>query len=524
MGRSLRWSLLGWQALILLAVVAGFGTVLYWVSRKARFDEIDAELLAAGRILEGGLRALPRNVLDGGPGPPLRPEGPLRPPPWSREEGPGRRGPPPALDFPAPPELLDRTMNLPRIFREKNAGAEVPPYYVIWRRDSTVLRSSLTTEDAAFPPMPDTPLTPDDPYLIRQRGMQREVLLKGPERTLIIVGRSIEIEMAELHQLGWEIAGIGFGVFVLGLAGGWWLAGRAVRPIRKMSATAATIGASNLSRRIDLADVNQELAELGQILNAMLGRLESAFAQQIRFTADASHELRTPLAVIMSHTELALARQRSPEEYRQALATCQRAAQRMRSLVESLLALARLDAAELRMNHQPLDLGQLASECAEHVRPLAVEHGLRLEVKTASVSLLGDAERLAQVVTNLLTNAIIYNRPKGSITLVVEDPHGEAILSVSDTGIGIPEADLPHIFERFYRADKARSRAVGGSGLGLAICQSIIEAHGGTIQVSSELGVGTTFLVKLPQARGVEDLTSKSRKQKRAGRETPGKG
>ncbi|MBC7819362.1 MAG: sensor histidine kinase, partial [Planctomycetaceae bacterium] len=226
--------------------------------------------------------------------------------------------------------------------------------------------------------------------------------------------------------------------------------------------------------------------------------LESAFEQQARFTADASHELRTPLAVIMSQIELALSKPRSNEEYLAALETCQRASRRMRSLIDSLLLLARFDSGQPDLHCGPLDLSEVATESVELLRPLADERQIKLGSDMTPVPFVGDRERLGQVVTNLLTNAIRYNQDGGRVDVRVERINGDVVVSVSDTGIGIPASDLPHIFERFFRVDRARARADGGSGLGLAICQSVVEAHGGQITARSELQHGTTLEVRLP--------------------------
>jgi heavy metal sensor kinase len=312
------------------------------------------------------------------------------------------------------------------------------------------------------------------------------------------VGRRIDRELNDLSWLTWQLAAIGAAVLAIGLAGGWMLSGRAVRPIQRMSTTAASISANNLSGRIDLTGVDNELGNLGTILNAMFARLQTAFERQAQFTADASHELRTPLAVIHSHAELALARPRSGEEYREALETSLRAARRMRNLVEGLLTLARADAGNLAPQRQPIDLGALVEETAALLGPLAARREVAVRVDARDVQVRGDQGQIGQVVTNLLSNAIHYNRAGGEVEARVSAEQGGAVLRVADTGCGIPEEDRGHIFERFYRVDKARSREMGGCGLGLAICKSIVEAHGGTIGFTSEVGRGSTFVVTLP--------------------------
>jgi two-component system OmpR family sensor kinase len=294
----------------------------------------------------------------------------------------------------------------------------------------------------------------------------------------------------------------GAGVLLLGLAGGWYLVGRALQPIAAMSSTAQAISATNLSQRIDVAGTESELGPLARILNGMLERLEIAFEHQKRFTADASHELRTPLAVICSQTELALARERSSEEYRKALETCSRAAERMRELVDGLLTLARADAGMIHLDRAPFDVTACVLDCVEMMRDLAAEREVEIDLgdlPSAEVEWNGDLHRFARVVINLLSNAIRYNHPGGRVSVALTDPGSEIVLEIADTGIGIPPEEQATIFKRFHRVDKARTRDAGGSGLGLAISQSLVAAHGGTIECRSEPGQGSTFTVRLPK-------------------------
>jgi two-component system, OmpR family, sensor kinase len=562
MFKSLRWRLQAWQALILLLAVSGFGTALYLEISKARYDEIDAELLSAARTLDGALRAVPRPILQNGlrnfppddanrpppgdrlPGenpPPrdLRPfqnppprNGPPgddqgyggeRPPPrdearsWLdvfRGLGPDRRpeddrpdpnrgpdqgprgGAPRPQPRPMPPEQVRRMLTLPPSFMERFTEDNQAPYFTISAANNEVLKSEAVPRD--LPKAVSLPMRPDTDFRAQQRGRYREVMIEGPEHSQILVGRAIGREIAELGRLFWQLIVTGLAVFLTGLVGGWWLSGRAVRPIEKMSRTAASISATNLTQRIDVAEIDSELAALGNVLNAMFDRLQSAFDDQMRFTADASHELRTPLSVVLTHTELALNRSRTAEDYRETLETCLRAAQRMKLLVDDLLILARAHAGKLQLRSLPLDIKQALEDCAGLLEPLALERNLAVKVQGASALVKGDPDRLAQLITNLLSNAIFYNVDGGQVCLESRIEDHEAVVTVSDTGIGISPVDLPHVFDRFYRVDKARSRTTGGNGLGLAICKSIVEAHGGTIAVSSRRGGGTVVTVRLP--------------------------
>jgi signal transduction histidine kinase len=192
-----------------------------------------------------------------------------------------------------------------------------------------------------------------------------------------------------------------------------------------------------------------------------------------------------------------LNRERDAASYKQTVQACQRAAQRMRKLIESLLALARFDAGQEVLQRQPFDLAQTVQDSVELVQPLAEERGVTITVAADSLAITGDAGRLAQVVTNLLTNAIQYNRSEGEVRVTLEPQNGLAVLTVADTGQGIDEENLPRVFGRFFRADASRTGA-GNAGLGLAITKAIVVAHGGTIEVTSTESVGTTFTVRLP--------------------------
>ena len=485
---SIRWRLQLWHSLILVAVLIGFGTTAYRVARANQLRRIDQEL-------QQRLMSLWR------PMPPA--EGHFH------KENPGREGPTTqGSEQHGPPphgpehEPRDWRMHMQEMIARAGAveaGQTNAFYYLAWSKDGSLLAS--TTNAPKEVPMPEELRAERDDAGrpgARTRGEYRELGACLPFGDRVLVGRSMAPDLAAMRHLGLWLVAAGVSVLGLGMAGGWWVASRAIRPIDAISATALKIAGGDLSQRIDAADTDSELGRLASVLNSTFARLEAAFANQVRFTADASHELRTPVSVILSQTQTALSRQREGAEYRETLEACQRAAQRMRRLIESLLELARLDAGQEPMKHESFDLARVVREAVELVRPLAAERHVELRCDLPPTSCVGDPERLGQVVTNLLSNAIHFNREHGEVRIVVEAEKDAACLSVADTGTGIPLEDIPHLFERFYRVDQSRSRIQGKTGLGLAICKAIVEAHSGSIQVTSEPSVGSTFKVRLP--------------------------
>lgn len=481
--RSIRWRLQAWFALVLLVVVGGFAGWLHYRERQAREQEVDQQLVDAARYLDVCLRRFPPHELD-----PSAPK--QKGPPGKDAEGKKDKRPPP----PMRERLLDE-LTLPR---ELDFGGEARLYFAVWRPTGSVVKAVAFPEGVDPPELESGQQTPG-PRLVT-RGDNREAILVGPMRTRILVGKSLVRQTADLHAHAWQLTATAAAVLVVGLAGCWLVSARIFRPLGVIARTASAISATQLTERIDPATVDAELVDLAQVLNAMLERLESAFERQTRFTADASHELRTPLAILRSHAELALARPRTPDEYREALDACFRAGQRMTELVESLLLLARADADKLELQRRPLDLAAVVGECLTLLRPLAEARQVTLTATLAPAQVVGDAGRLAQVVSNLVSNAVQYNRPGGRVEVTLRTVDGRAELGVADTGIGIAREAQPRVFERFFRADPARNRAFGGQGLGLAICRSILEAHGGTITFQSQPGEGTTFTVTLPLA------------------------
>ncbi len=289
-------------------------------------------------------------------------------------------------------------------------------------------------------------------------------------------------------------------LFFASFAVGWVIAGRVLAPIGRITAVARDIQATDLSRRIRLPGPEDELKQLADTFDAMLARLDAAFAAQQRFVADASHELRNPLAIIRTNIDVAMSDPNAdPEELRQAIVVVRRASERMARLVDDLLALARREMPTFE--REPVDLGQAVGEASEEFLVPAETRGIVLDRAIApGVVVIGDRDALKRAVANLLENAVRLGPAGSRIRLAVGSERGRAWVAVSDEGPGIVSDDQAHVFDRFWRADKGRSRADGGTGLGLAIVRQIAQTHGGEVQLQSRLGVGSTFTIWLPVA------------------------
>jgi heavy metal sensor kinase len=440
MRESLRARLVLWYALVLALVVVLYGGAVVYQSWRSMIAGVDAELHGYAREVTGALEPV---------------------------EG-GR------FDLELPPDAAAY------FFRRDLAQ----PYYVIWNAAGELVDQS-------------------DPQLhVRAPGQtapgRREALAAGPGGATVLVGRDITDLITEQRSLVLNVALAGLATLALAVFGGWFVAGRALAPIKRISQAARAMSDGHLDARIAVERTESELEQVASTLNDAFDRLRLAIEQQRRFTADASHELRTPISVLRAETEWALDRDRTVQQYKDALAVSHRAALRMQDTVERLLSLVRAEVRHDVQEFAPVALRALIGDVTAWLAPMAHERRVRLSVSGEEITVMGDAEQLREAVGNVIANAILYNRPDGSVTISTRSAGRMAQIEIVDTGIGIPRDAVPRVFDRFFRVDKARSRDAGGSGLGLAIARTIVGAHGGDISCTSEPGVGSAFVLSLP--------------------------
>lgn len=488
--KSIRLRFQLWLAFLLLIVLSGFGFTAFHLYRGAQLNQIDSQLVRRLGAVGIDARSFPNRRPFAGPRERPRPDDD------AERRGPApepRRGPP---EFRGPPSFLtnreirlsDRTQGL---FDEDDPNSF---WYVVWSPAGNILRQSTNA-----PAVLQRPNRPGRDITVRSEtsGKFRRAYQYTEFGDCILVGKSIADLRTAAQRFAFLLFAAGAAVLLVGIGGSWILTSRALQPIHDISKAATKISGGNLSQRINVADTDSELGQLAHLLNTTFSRLETAFAQQKQFTADAAHELRTPLAVIISETQTALNRPRTAAEYRETVEACLETAQRMRALTSSLLELARFDAGQEKIRKEPFDLADTARQCVADAEKLAAKKNIRIECNLQPAAATGDSARIAQVITNLLTNAVNYNKPNGQIEISTAAESNRAVLTIKDTGQGISPEALPHIFERFYRADPSRTGGSGHSGLGLAISKAIIDAHNGTFSVQSILGEGTTFTVRL---------------------------
>ncbi|MGA2751432.1 MAG: ATP-binding protein [Verrucomicrobiota bacterium] len=376
-------------------------------------------------------------------------------------------------------------------------------YIRITRADGSILYASGPAADfdpAGLPPVSQADSTriallPDHNRLlvtakVYQSPSGRRYLIESGGPT-----KDIEMTLGRLVVL--LLLGVPL-VALVAVGGGFLLVGRALAPVVQIARSAEQITLHNLDDRLPLTHTGDELEQLSLALNRMIVRLREAFEQNRRFLADASHELRTPLTALRGELESVIEEARLPH-VRDRVGSALEEVERLAKIVETLLAISRLEAGEAQRAWARFDLAKLAASTADQMALLAEDKGVSVTCDLENnVTIEGDQARIKQVVVNLLDNAIKYTPPGGSIRLSVRACGQKAVMEVIDTGIGIPAAALPHVFDRFFRVDEARSRTIDGAGLGLAIVKSICNAHGGLVEVDSADSRGSRFRVELP--------------------------
>ncbi|PTY04920.1 sensor histidine kinase [Opitutaceae bacterium EW11] len=467
---SIRWRVQAWHGAILLTVILGFCLTSHRLAWNNQLRSVDRSLAQTERTLIRGL--MQAAEAHGEPGPGFSPR-----------------------------RLADKLRSNPEVFPSALGAifqGREPGFAYFSLRDADnrpLLQSPNVPEDVAVPL--HTP--PEFAEEARTVSGRREIVHRTPDGLVSIIGMDLGPERREMRRFAWSLVALGGGVWLVGLLGGWWLAGRAIQPVADISRTASRIAEGNLEERIVPDGTNSELDQLSRVLNATFDRLHAALERQKQFTADASHELRTPVTILLSETQRILKRDRTPEEYRAVIQTCQATAQRMRQLTEALLLLARQDRGAGELRREPCDLAAILRTTAAQLQPLADARGIQLRLELETALCMGDPTALSILTTNLVGNAVEHHDRAGGVVVVGCGVHeGQVRLAVSDDGPGIPAADLPHVFDRFYRVDSARSGGSGHVGLGLAIAKAIATNHGGDIVAENLPGRGCRFSVQLP--------------------------
>jgi heavy metal sensor kinase len=369
---------------------------------------------------------------------------------------------------------------------------------VKWRRGQ-LLQQSMLPEDRIWG-LPDGRIVDFKAANVRYRAFRSHSTIQDESYDFVVATSCADADhfLANFRLL--LISAVPIVALISGLAG-LWMSHRALAPVDELTLAVRRISLENLSERLNVPKTGDELERLGNTWNEMLGRLAASVDRMRQFTADASHELRTPIAVIRTTAELALRRDRPDADYRKSLESVRLEAEWMGQLAEDLLLLARSDSGTMKMRSEPVSIDDLAREAARETAPMAEARGIsmRSDLNASGRLIEADGRALRRVLTILLENAVQHTPPEGEVAIETGASDREIRVDVSDTGEGIRGEDLPHIFERFYRGDPARSRQ-NGAGLGLAIAKAITEAHGAQIKVETERGQGTRFSIRFPNA------------------------
>jgi heavy metal sensor kinase len=339
--------------------------------------------------------------------------------------------------------------------------------------------------------------------------------LRTASKRINVRGTGIVIEVVEPLN-GVDLALLYFERFLLigvpilmglGTLGAFWITRRALAPVDRITMDARSITANNLSGRLAVPRAVDELRRLSETLNQMLDRIETSFKSIRQFTADASHELRAPMTLIQAAADFSLRRDRSREELQDAMGRILRESKRTTALVDDLLLIARSDSDPAAFERNTIDLSSMLNDVSMQASTLAQAKHIKIvpQIPSQAVFIAGDELSVRRLFMALVDNAVKYTPEHGTVWIQLDIEDKQAVIRIRDTGIGISTEDLPRVFDRFWRADKVRSRDEGGTGLGLAIAKGITERHRGTLRVESQLGLGSTFSVRLPLLSGSND-------------------
>lgn len=394
--------------------------------------------------------------------------------------------------------LLSQWVALP-----KRAGNDHPEpsqedhWFIAWGVGKNYFETSDNAPDLSFTNKLES--TPLYTWENTPQGNYRVLYHYGPRRnTIYAVGTPAEPINDYIHNRFTLSIIFGITLGSIAIYGGYRSSKKALKPIDDISAKAALISQGHYDQRIDTSEVKTELVELSEILNNAFQHIDDTLEIQRKFTSDASHELRTPISILILELESALRKDRSSEEYRERIETSLSAAKRLKDLANSLLEISQIESGEDQLEKQSTNIAELIQAVEQQMLLSAKEKGVQLHNNVGPHSIDLDSQKVTRVITNLLSNALIHTDEGGRITLESEVEDGSLVLRVIDTGSGIPADELPYIFDRFYRADKARTSSQNRSGLGLAISQSIVHAHDGEITIVSTEAVGTKVTLTLP--------------------------
>jgi heavy metal sensor kinase len=337
--------------------------------------------------------------------------------------------------------------------------------------------------------------TSGTPYIIKAGVM----LDDHGQRYFFAIGRSLADSERTVHTFTTDYFLSLLAIIPLTGLLGWLLAGRAIQPVNEVAQAAQKITGSNLSLQIPLRGAGDELDHLIESFNRMTTRLEDSFEQIRRFSTDVSHELRTPLTAIRGQLEVGLFTAQTPEQYRDAMVNALEDVEQLSSIVRALLLLSQAESGQLVLQKTAIDLGGVAEDIVDQFQIPAEEKQVRLTARIEpGVTILADRTQVERLFSNLLSNAIKYTSATGTVQVRVRHEEKYARIEIEDSGVGIPQENLPHIFDRFYRVRNAQTNLIQGLGLGLSFVAWIVKVHGGQIEVTSTVGEGTRFTIRLP--------------------------